>query len=102
MNGNQKREYVNEAELQKSTGISLVINMLHERELAVRDINAIFGTEIKVGLSDLWNDEMEQDLAEPQSESNDPSEPAGAGEDATGPEPEPEDVPEAPEAPEPG
>ena len=63
LNNNMKSQYVNEAELGKSTGMPLIYNMLACRQEAVDEINALFGRDIKVTLSEEWNDEMEVDEA---------------------------------------
>ena len=61
LNNNMKSQYVNEAELGKSTGMPLIYNMLSCRQEAVDEINALFGRDIKVTLSEEWNDELEAD-----------------------------------------
>lgn len=61
LNNNMKSQYVNETELGKSTGMPLIYNMLACRQEAVDEINALFGRDIKVTLSEEWNDEMEAD-----------------------------------------
>lgn len=61
LNNNMKSQYVNEAEMSKSTGMPLIYNMLACRQEAVDEINALFGRDIKVALSEEWNDEMEND-----------------------------------------
>lgn len=63
LNNNMKSQYVNEAELGKSTGMPLIYNMLTCRQEAVDEINALFGRDIMVSLSEEWNDEMEADEA---------------------------------------
>lgn len=63
LNNNMKSQYVNEAELGKSTGMPLIYNMLACRQEAIDEINALFGRDIKVSLSEEWNDEMEADEA---------------------------------------
>lgn len=63
LNNNMKSQYVNESELGKSTGMPLIYNMLACRQEAVDEINAIFGRNIKVTLSEEWNDELEKDSA---------------------------------------
>ena len=63
LNNNMKSQYVNEAEMSKSTGMPLIYNMLACRQEAVDEINALFGRDIKVALSEEWNDEMEKDDA---------------------------------------
>ena len=63
LNNNMKSQYVNETELGKSTGMPLIYNMLACRQAAVDEINALFGRDIKVSLSEEWNDEMEADEA---------------------------------------
>ena len=61
LNNNMKSQYVNETELGKSTGMPLIYNMLACRQEAVDEINALFGRDIKVYLSEEWNDELEKD-----------------------------------------
>ena len=61
LNNNMKSQYVNEAELGKSTGMPLIYNMFACRQEAVDEINALFGRDIKVCLSEEWNDELEKD-----------------------------------------
>lgn len=61
LNNNMKSQYVNEAELGKSTGMPLIYNMLACRQEAIDEINALFGRDIKVCLSEEWNDELEED-----------------------------------------
>ena len=61
LNNNMKSQYVNETELGKSTGMPLIYNMLACRREAVDEINALFGRDIKVCLSEEWNDELEKD-----------------------------------------
>ena len=63
LNNNMKSQYVNEAELGKSTGMPLIFNMLACRQEAVDEINALFGRDVKVALSEEWNDELEKDSA---------------------------------------
>ena len=62
LNNNMKSQYVNEAEMNKSTGMPLIYNMLACRQEAVDEINALFGRDIKVCLSEEWNDELEKDI----------------------------------------
>mgnify|MGYP001018071943 CR=1 FL=1 len=61
LNNNMKSQYVNETELGKSTGMPLIYNMLACRQEAVDEINALFDRDIKVYLSEEWNDELEKD-----------------------------------------
>ena len=63
LNNNMKSQYVNETELGKSTGMPMIYNMLACRQEAVDEINALFGRNIKVALSEEWNDELEKDSA---------------------------------------
>lgn len=91
LNNNMKSQYVNEAELGKSTGMPLIYNMLACRQEAVDEINALFGRDIKVSLSEEWNDEMEADEA--------PVAPAEEGPDETSESPVEETPDETPEAP---
>ena len=63
LNNNMKSQYVNEAEMSKSTGMPLIYNMLACRQEAIDEINALFGRDIKVCLSEEWNDELEKDSA---------------------------------------
>lgn len=87
LNNNMKSQYVNEAELGKSTGMPLIYNMLVCRQEAVDEINALFGRDIKVSLSEEWNDEMEADEA-PVAPTEETSEAPA--------EEEPDETPEAP------
>ena len=61
LNNKMTSQYQNEDELSKSTGMPLVYNMLAERLEGVRDINALFETEIEVCLSGEWSDEIENE-----------------------------------------
>ena len=61
LNNKMTSQYQNEEELSKSTGMPLVFNMLAERLEGIRDINALFETEIEVALSGEWSDEIEND-----------------------------------------
>ena len=104
LNNNMKSQYVNEAELGKSTGMPLIYNMLACRQEAVDEINALFGRDIKVSLSEEWNDEMEADEAPVAPAEEDPEAPAEEGpvegeDDETPAEEEPveEPVEETPE-----
>lgn len=74
LNNNMKSQYVNEAEMSKSTGMPLIYNMLACRQEAVGEINALFGRDIKVSLSEEWNDEMEADEAPVAPAEEDPDE----------------------------
>lgn len=88
LNNNMKSQYVNEAEMSKSTGMPLIYNMLASRQEAVDEINALFGRDIKVSLSEEWDDEMEKDSAPVESPAEE--EPVSPVEE------EPEAAPEAP------
>lgn len=92
LNNNMKSQYVNEAELGKSTGMPLIYNMLACRQEAVDEINALFGRDIKVSLSEEWNDEMEADEAPvaPVEEEPDETSEAPAEEEPV------DEIPEAP------
>ena len=79
LNNNMKSQYVNEAELGKSTGMPLIYNMLACRQEAVDEINALFGRDIKVSLSEEWNDEMEADEAPVTPAEEEPEEPDEEG-----------------------
>lgn len=103
LNNNMKSQYVNEAELGKSTGMPLIYNMLACRQEAVDEINALFGRDIKVTLSEEWNDEMEKDEApvahaeeEPVETSEAPVEGESDETPAAPAEEEPVKTPEAP------
>lgn len=94
LNNNMKREYVSDSEIEKSSGMPLIYNMLASRLEALRDIKALFGVDITISLSSEWDDEKEAD-SEPEvgSEGEEPGEAAGAapGEEPEGGEPaEPE------------
>lgn len=56
INNNMKSQYVNEAEIQKSTGIPLVNDMLNCRLEGMRDIEALFGVTITVQTSEAWSE----------------------------------------------
>lgn len=78
LNNNMKSQYVNETELGKSTGMPLIYNMLVCRQEAIDEINALFARDIKVSLSEEWNDEMEADeapVAPAEEEPDETSEP---------------------------
>ena len=91
LNNNMKSQYVNETELGKSTGMPLIYNMLACRQEAIDEINALFGRDIKVSLSEEWNDEMEADEAPAAPVEEEPVEtPAAPVEE------EPVETPEAP------
>lgn len=100
LNNNMKSQYVNETELGKSTGMPLIYNMLACRQEAVDEINALFGRDIKVSLSEEWNDEMEADEAPVAPAEEEPEAPAEEGPveaDETPAEEEPVEAPvEAP------
>lgn len=55
-NWNNKRESLNDAEIGMNTDalIPLIDDMLERREIAVKKINEMFGTKIKVRLSSTW------------------------------------------------
>lgn len=99
LNNNMKREYVSDSEMEKSSGMPLINNMLSCRRNAIRDINALFGADLDVCLSEEWDDELESDQEEDQvpdgSDDPDEQQPAPAPEPNPEPEPEPEieDVP---------
>ena len=60
INNNMKSQYVNQEEIASSTGLPLLYDMLECRKEAVRDINALFGREIEVAVSDMWDDEIKE------------------------------------------
>ena len=95
LNNNMKSQYVNETELGKSTGMPLIYNMLACRQEAVDEINALFGRDIKVSLSEEWNDEMEADEAPvaPAEEEPDETSEVPAEEEPVAPA---DETPEAP------
>ncbi len=97
LNNNMKSQYVNETELGKSTGMPLIYNMLACRQEAIDEINALFGRDIKVSLSEEWNDEMEADeapVAPAEEEPDETSEAPVEGEaDETPAEEEPVEAP---------
>ena len=94
LNNNMKREYVSESEMEKSSGMPLIINMLASREEAVRDIKALFGVDITVTLSNEWDDEQEADNDEALGAEGE--EPEGTDGDEQPGEPEPEAEAEEP------
>lgn len=101
LNNNMKSQYVNETELGKSTGMPMIYNMLACRQEAVDEINALFGRDIKVALSEEWNDEMEKDSApvEAPDEENPVPSVEDETEETTEAPAEEEPVEAAPEAP---
>ena len=101
LNNNMKSQYVSETELNKSTGMPLIYNMLACRQEAVDEINALFGRDIKVVLSEEWNDELEKDSdpvapAEETPEAPVEETPADDTPDASAEEEPVEETPEAP------
>lgn len=70
-NYNMKREKLNdgETELNQDAILPLIQEMLIEREKGVEKINAMFGTNITVRLSDIWqeNFDYQQEKAETES-----------------------------------
>lgn len=94
LNNNMKSQYVNETELGKSTGMPMIYNMLACRQEAVDEINALFGRDIKITLSEEWNDEMEKDSA-PAEEMPEGS-PEAPAEYETPEAPAEDETPEAP------
>lgn len=66
LNNNMKREYVSDTEIEKSSGMPLIHNMLELRREAVRDIKALFGVDITVSLSSEWKDQEEEESNGPQ------------------------------------
>ena len=102
INNNMKSQYVNQEEIASSTGLPLLYDMLECRKEAVRDINALFGREIEVAVSDMWDDEIsEKTNDEPGEEPDSPEEPEeGAAEPDKAEEPdEPAEEPEGPTSP---
>lgn len=91
LNNNMKSQYVNEAEMSKSTGMPLIYNMLACRQEAVDEINALFGRDISVCLSEEWNDEMEADGAPDAPAEEEPDETSEAPVEG-----EADEIPEAP------
>lgn len=55
-NFNMKRESINESEsgLNEDSLIPLIDNMLEQRQIGIDKVNKLFGTKIKVRLSDVW------------------------------------------------
>ena len=101
LNNNMKSQYVNETELGKSTGMPLIYNMLASRQEAVNEINALFGRDIKVALSEEWNDELEKDSTPVAPVEETPVTPAEEEPTEETPEAPVEEIPveETPEAP---
>lgn len=62
-NGNIKREYVSDGELQMSDDVQsfLLYDMLYNRKLACEKVNAMFGTDIQVDYSELIKEQMEEE-----------------------------------------
>ena len=85
INNNMKSQYVNQEEIASSTGLPLLYDMLECRKEAVRDINALFGREVEVAVSDMWDDEIkeksddEQGLGEQEPDEGEPDEGAADG-----------------------
>ena len=96
LNNNMKSQYVNEAEMSKSTGMPLIYNMLTCRQEAVDEINALFGRDIKVTLSEEWNDEMEADEGPVAPVEETPEAPVEEAPEAPVEEEPVEETPEAP------
>jgi len=63
-NFNMKRESINESEsgLNEDSLIPLIDNMLEQRQIGIKKVNELFGTDIKVRLSDVWLKVREQAL----------------------------------------
>jgi len=114
VNNNLKRAYVSESELEKTTGAPL-LDIMHDcRQEAVRDINALFGTDITVSIAETWAGDMntadntnaeEADNAQPESDgtAGGSGGSGGSGEPAADEEPDEEGTEEAdgdPEEPE--
>ena len=97
LNNNMKREYVSDSEIEKSSGMPLIYNMLASRLEAVRDIKALFGVDITVALSSEWNDEQEADNDEALGAEDEESEDAAGDELSNEPGDEPEAEAEAEE-----
>lgn len=92
LNNNMKREYVSNAEIDKSTGMPFIHNMLRVRQEAIRDINALFGTDITVALSGEWREDNDDDVF---TDNEEMEAEGGESNEATDPEAEPETEPEA-------
>ena len=75
LNNNMKREYVSDTEIEKSSGMPLIHNMLSLRQEAMRDIKALFGVDINISLSSEW--EEEEDGTQVGSEEGQPGEADG-------------------------
>lgn len=109
LNNNMKSQYVSDSEIEKSTGMPLIINMLECRQEMARDMLALFGVDVTVSLSSEWDDKQEAETNEEPPSDEEAGGPAeeqepGAGDDGAGAEageataetehaaPEPEDV----------
>jgi len=80
VNNNLKRAYVSESELEKTTGAPL-LDIMHDcRQEAVRDINALFGTDIFVSISETWAGDMSSTDNNPSDEETDNEESTSDGE----------------------
>lgn len=62
-NGNIKREYVSDGELQMADDVQsfLLYDMLYNRKLACEKVNEMFGTDIQVDYSELIKKQMEEE-----------------------------------------
>lgn len=78
LNNNMKSQYVSDSELEKSTGMPLIVNMLECRQEMVRDMKALFGVDVTVSLSSEWDDAAEESL----EATNTPTTPAQDAEEA--------------------
>ena len=79
VNGDVKRQYVNETEIRSNSGQPLVFDMLECRRFAVEVLNDIFDLDVSVELSDTWDNDVNkiQELEESAGEESAGEESAG-------------------------
>lgn len=102
LNNNMKREYVSDSEIEKSSGMPLIHNMLNLRQEAVRDIKALFGVDITVSLSSEWKEDqetpVESEMGQEEPDADGAEVEVPADEQSTDPSEPTEETPEDPTA----
>ena len=76
INNDMKSQYVSETEIERTTGLPLVNDMLKCRLESVRDINALFDQDIDVNISKPWGEEPDDEEQSLDLESGDTGEPS--------------------------